>query len=173
VTERAGADPSESLGSVASELRAAIWRFWRRTRRDLGARQPEITPVRLEVLSLLERFGTMPIGDVAARAQMHPSTMTRVVDALEQRELVVRAVDARDRRAVMVQISEGGRRELGRARASQDRLLTQALERLTAEDRDHLIEAIPLLVRVTEAMDDGDGGGAGEGSATIAREGGG
>jgi DNA-binding MarR family transcriptional regulator len=115
-------------------------------------RLPELTQVRLQVLSLLGNYGQLPIGEVASRSEMHPSTMTRVIDALERRGLVVRSVDPRDRRAVMVALSEAGAHELEVARGYHSRMVVEALGDLTQAERDLLVEGIPLLLRVSEAL---------------------
>ncbi|MBR7831418.1 MarR family transcriptional regulator [Actinospica sp. MGRD01-02] len=51
----------------------------------------------------------MPMRELAAQLVVDKPYMTQVVDALEQRGLVVRTVDARDRRCRIVSLTEAGR----------------------------------------------------------------
>lgn len=139
-----------------SDLHSAMRTFWHRSRRNLANRQSDITLVRLEVLSLLGEFGRLSIGEVAARSGIHPSTMTRVVDALEKRKLVRRSAGRRDRRSVMIEISAAGKRELREASLAQRRLVLDAIESLSPADRDQLFAAVPLLLRAAENMHEGD-----------------
>jgi DNA-binding MarR family transcriptional regulator len=51
----------------------------------------------------------MPMRDLAAELVVDKPYMTQVVDALEERGLVLRTVDARDRRCRIVTLTEEGR----------------------------------------------------------------
>ena len=51
----------------------------------------------------------MPMRDLAAELVVDKPYMTQVVDALEERGLVLRTVDARDRRCRIVSLTEEGR----------------------------------------------------------------
>jgi DNA-binding MarR family transcriptional regulator len=51
----------------------------------------------------------MPMRDLAAELVVDKPYMTQVVDALEERDLVLRTVDARDRRCRIVSLTEEGR----------------------------------------------------------------
>jgi DNA-binding MarR family transcriptional regulator len=51
----------------------------------------------------------MPMRDLAAELVVDKPYMTQVVDALEERGLVLRTVDARDRRCRIVSLTEQGR----------------------------------------------------------------
>ena len=52
---------------------------------------------------------SMPMRDLASELSMDKPYMTQIVDALEERGLVVRTVDARDRRCRIVSLTEEGR----------------------------------------------------------------
>lgn len=51
----------------------------------------------------------MPMRELAAQLVVDKPYMTQVVDALEERGLVLRTVDARDRRCRIVSLTEAGR----------------------------------------------------------------
>jgi DNA-binding MarR family transcriptional regulator len=133
---------------LAAELRVTTGRMWRQMRRDLTAGRREITPVRLSTLAWLDKPGPMTIGELAALELMHASTMTRVVDGLEQRGLVTRRTDERDRRAVLISLTRAGFRVLQSIREHEDKVLAAQLERLTAKEREQVRQAIPLLQRL-------------------------
>ena len=57
---------------------------------------------------------TARIGDLAGDASVSPSTATRILDALERRELVRRARVAEDRRGVTVALTDRGQEALDR-----------------------------------------------------------
>ena len=140
-----------ALMPLASKLRTVTGRIWRQMRRDITAFVlPDMTPVRLGVLANLERRGALTIGSLAEAEQMAPSTMTRVVDALEVRKLVTRRPDRGDRRSVVIALTAAGRRALRNGRDREDALMAQALARITSEERDVVSRALEILMRLTE-----------------------
>lgn len=76
-----------------------------------------LTFARYEVLRLLAftRTGTLPIGKIGERLQVHPSSATNAVGRLETDGLVVRSPNPNDGRGVLVTITEAGRRLVERA----------------------------------------------------------
>jgi DNA-binding MarR family transcriptional regulator len=58
----------------------------------------------LECLDLINRHGPISPGTLARLTGMHPATMTGVIDRLERGGWITRERDARDRRAVTVQV---------------------------------------------------------------------
>lgn len=72
----------------------------------------DLSYARYEVLTLLSfsRSGELPLSKVGARLQVHPASVTGVIDKLEQQGLVERAPNPRDRRGVLARITTEGRR---------------------------------------------------------------
>ncbi len=78
-----------------------------------------LTFARYEALVLL-RFssrGSLPLGKMGERLQVHPTSVTSIVDRLEAAGLVVRRRHPRDGRAVLAEITESGRALVERATA--------------------------------------------------------
>ncbi|MEX2627333.1 MAG: MarR family transcriptional regulator [Ilumatobacteraceae bacterium] len=70
-----------------------------------------LTFARYEVLMLLSfsRAGSLPIGKVGERLQVHPASVTNAVSRLEHDRLVERSPNPADGRGVMVTITDAGR----------------------------------------------------------------
>ena len=66
---------------------------------------------RYEALVLLtfSRAGALPLGKMGRRLQVHPTSVTSIVDRLESAGLVVRRRHPDDKRAVLAHITEAGR----------------------------------------------------------------
>src|SRR3954466_2120239 len=66
---------------------------------------------RYEALVLLtfSRAGALPLGKMGERLQVHPTSVTSIVDRLEAAGLVVRRRHPDDGRAVLAEITDGGR----------------------------------------------------------------
>ena len=74
--------------------------------------------------------------------------MTRVVSDLEERGLVIREPAPSDRRLVIVRLSREGEGLLAADRKRRDAWINQRLRELTAEERDVLRQAVPLLEKL-------------------------
>jgi DNA-binding MarR family transcriptional regulator len=71
-----------------------------------------LTFSRFEALALLffSRRGALPMGKMGARLQVHPTSVTNTVNRLERDGLVRRAPSDGDRRTVLAEITQRGRR---------------------------------------------------------------
>lgn len=75
-------------------------------------RPHELTFARYELLMLLlfSSNGSLPLSRVGDRLQVHPASVTNVVDRLERQKLVRRVPHPSDRRATLAEITDAGRR---------------------------------------------------------------
>src|SRR5689334_25336000 len=89
-----------------TRLRVAIARLSRRLRRHELA---GLTPTQLSALATVERAGPLRLGDLAAAEGIAPSTLTRLVTALEERGYVDRCPVPGDARASTLAIAPPGR----------------------------------------------------------------
>ena len=71
----------------------------------------ELTFARYEALMLLffSRTGSLPLGKMGARLQVHPTSVTNLIDGLEKLGYVTRAAHPSDRRTTLALISDRGR----------------------------------------------------------------
>ena len=78
-----------------------------------------LTFARYEALVLLtfSSRGSLPLGKMGERLQVHPTSVTSIVDRLEAAGLVVRRRHPEDGRAVLAEITEAGRALVERATA--------------------------------------------------------
>jgi DNA-binding MarR family transcriptional regulator len=128
---------------------AALARLSRRLRRHELA---GLTPTQLAALSTVEQAGPLRLGDLAAAEGIAPSTLTRLVAALEELGYVRRDADPKDARASTLAITVLGHETLERLRAENSALLAQRVMLLTPEQRGALAAALPAL----EALADPD-----------------
>src|ERR1043166_586871 len=117
---------------LASRLRLAVTRLARKLRQQ----GPDpITASQLSALATIERLAPLTLGDLARVEQVQAPTMTRIVALLEEQALVVREVDASDRRVARVSPTPAGRRLLERSRSRKNAYLAARLRGLSAEER--------------------------------------
>jgi DNA-binding MarR family transcriptional regulator len=107
-----------------------------------------LTFPRYEALMLLHfsRNGSLPLGKMGARLQVHPTSVTSLVDGLERLGYARREPHPSDRRTTLAGITDEGRRVAGEA--------TEALNAIrfgTAPLRRADLDAITELLRAVRA----------------------
>src|ERR687889_790597 len=108
-TERWGPEPARPMAAVTSIMRAqqVLMARLNELLRPLGLTFP-----RYEALMLLSftRAGSLPLGKIGERLQVHRTSVTNIVDKLEKDGLVRRVPHEEDRRATLAEITDEGRR---------------------------------------------------------------
>ncbi|MBN6051767.1 MarR family transcriptional regulator [Nonomuraea sp. RK-328] len=117
-------------------------------------RLPVLEKLSFTTLSVLDTLafagGPMRLTDLTRTEQVTQPAITQLVTRLERDGLVERRPDPRDKRAVLVHITEAGRR-IGRARhEDRTRHLVPLVARLSPEQRRAIAEALPALARLAE-----------------------
>jgi DNA-binding MarR family transcriptional regulator len=131
----------------ATRLRVAIARLSRRLRRHELA---GLTPTQLSALATVEQQGPLRLGDVAAAEGIAPSTLTRIVTALEECAYVKRCAVPGDARASTLAITPRGHEVLERIRHESTAMLAESLTMLRPEQIDALAQALPALEQLAE-----------------------
>jgi DNA-binding MarR family transcriptional regulator len=129
-----------------ARLRVAILRMARQLRKhDLA----DLTPTQLSALATVAHEGPLRLGDLAAAERIAPSTLTRLVSALEERGYLERASVPGDARAYVVSVTEQGNLVLDKIRQETTSLLTDQLLKLPPEQLAALSAALPALERLS------------------------
>jgi DNA-binding MarR family transcriptional regulator len=105
-------------------------------------------PQRL-VIRLVGRFPGISAGDLAALMHTHPSTLTGVLQRLEQRRLVQRASDPADARRARFRLTAAGRRIDRRRTGTVEASVAAALSAASASE---LRAASRLLGRLARQL---------------------
>ena len=108
-----GDDPVPSMAAVTSIMRVQQILL---ARLNDTLKPFDLTFPRYEALMLLyySHAGSLPLGKMGARLQVHPTSITNTVDGLEKLGLVQRERHERDRRTTLATITDAGR-EVARA----------------------------------------------------------
>ncbi len=138
---------SEPDAALVAGLRLVVMRLGRRLRQQA---QGDVTASMLSALSSIDRLGPLTLGELAGVEQVQPPSMTKIVAKLEERGLVVRDMDARDRRIARVRVSDSGEAFVTESRTRRDAYLAGRLQRFDADDLALLQRALPLLERLVE-----------------------
>jgi|SRR5271154_1414951 len=140
-------DSDEAAVIDVTRLRVALARLSRRLRRHELA---GLTPTQLAALATVEQSGPIRLGDLAAIEGIAPSTLTRLISALEDSGYVLRCADPTDARASTLAVTSGGREMLDRIRTETTLVLARSLGDLTPAQRSVLAAALPVLEQLAE-----------------------
>src|SRR4026209_1010545 len=111
-----------------------------------------LTGPRLSALSVIVFGGPITLGDLAAAEQVRPTTMTRLVQALEEDRLVTRTPDAADKRVAWIKATARGRRLLLRGRKARVRAVAGSVKSLDRGSVEMLDRAATLLETVARRL---------------------
>jgi DNA-binding MarR family transcriptional regulator len=107
-------------------------------------------------VELLQRLSDEPglrVKDLADRHRLATNTVSNLVQQLVQAELVERRPDPRDRRAVVLLLTQRGEQLLRDWLDANSRRLHAALADLPSRDRAAILAVVPSLTRLVERLE--------------------
>jgi MarR family transcriptional regulator for hemolysin len=143
---------AEDRQTFAREL-AVVARRWR-ARVDERLKTIEMSEARAVVLQALAQSDEAASqSTLAERAGVEAPTVVRIVDVLEEQQLVERRACAKDRRVNIVHLSPAGRRLLAQINTIGDELRREVMADLAA---DEVQAGLTILRRLRQRLDGGD-----------------
>ncbi len=135
----------------ASFLMEVVPMVMRRIRMEMRShRAPGLTVPQLRTLGYIYRNEGASQSEVAEHIGLKLPSMSKTVDALVARKLVIRKVAADDRRYVSLRLSAHGLAELKRTRRMTEARLAEVLGLLLPEQQAKVVEALKMLGQVFE-----------------------
>lgn len=105
-----------------------------------------LTFARYEALVLLvfSKKGSLPLSKIGERLQVHPTSVTNIIDRLEKSDLVTRRPNPNDGRGVLAEITEQGRAVV--EQATKDLMRAEfGMGALSSEEHDSLFDTLRVL----------------------------
>ncbi len=130
------------------QLADLLHRLTRRLRRAQAERLAPLglTPAQERALRIITRSEEPPrMAELADRLGIVPRSVTTVVDAREEAGLVRREIDPRNRRAILLHLTDRGTAVREEMREARRRAAEDQFAPLTAQDRKALGELLSLL----------------------------
>lgn len=110
-----------------------------------------LSDIQLDVLAYLIVHGPESPSRLAAVERVTPPSMNRMINALQARGLVVRERDAVDARRVDVRVTPAGRAVIIATKHVRNTWFVERLRKLSPEDRQALVDLMPVLQRLRDA----------------------
>lgn len=107
----------------------------------------KLTVPEYRVLACLTGAEGLGVGELAAMAIMEQSRMTKILDRMQKQGLVERRSDAKDRRRVLIHLTEQGRKRAEPVLRAAKQHEAEMLEPLTPDERAMILRALDLLIR--------------------------
>ena len=106
----------------------------------------DVTPAQCHALLALEESGPLPNNELAALLQVDASTLSRTIDQLELKGLVVRQPHSTDRRATMLELSDRGGEVATAIHGTADALFRGILGEIPVDCRRDVLQGFAQLV---------------------------
>lgn len=112
----------------------------------------DLTHVQYNVLRILRGAGAggLSAGEVGERLIARSPDVTRLIDRLEKRGLVLRQPDPEDRRAVRIFITEDGREQIASLDARSRSMIRSSFERLSTRQLETLRDSLSAVLQSVE-----------------------
>jgi DNA-binding MarR family transcriptional regulator len=103
------------------------------------------------VLAAIHQHGVgCPVGTLAKEMFQSFPTMTGIVNRLKKSRLVERGDDPKDRRKVVITLTQEGQQLLNRAKASRRKQMIDALAGFSAQDRREFLRLLTIILATLE-----------------------
>jgi DNA-binding MarR family transcriptional regulator len=135
--------PQPSSAAVA-RLRLIVARLYRQLA-QASSDDLNLTYAQLSALARTQEYGPVRLGELAALEHVAAPSLTRTLRPLAAAGLISKEADPSDGRSLLVRITEDGGELLGRIRRERSELLARRMSRLTPEQSDALLAALPVL----------------------------
>jgi DNA-binding MarR family transcriptional regulator len=105
------------------------------------------------ILIQLHYRGVCGMSEVSERFEITPAAASQLVDKLVQAGLIRREEDPHDRRAKCLNLTDKGRELIQQSIEERYRWVDQLAEKLTAEEREKVTEALVIINKVTSRLE--------------------
>lgn len=119
------------------------------------AREFGLTGPQLTVIKMLDQLGKLSLSSLSSRIQARNSTVTGIIDRMEREGWVQRERSTKDRRIVLIKLTEQGKKLAGEIEVEPMEIFRDGLASLPADDLGELFRILGVLqAHVRKAVKD-------------------
>jgi len=112
-----------------------------------------VSAAQLNCLLALYEYGPLPPSQIAKHMMVKSSTVTGVVDRLEQKGLITRIRNSPDRRVITIQLTDTGKRLAYNAPPPIQRKIIKGLEKLSQKEVNRIVLSLTKLTDMLDVLD--------------------
>jgi DNA-binding MarR family transcriptional regulator len=144
----------ETARDLTADVFNVVGRFRRQLRRAAGPGFESIglTQSQAEMLRLVGRQPGISVREAAAELALVPNTASTLVSKLAADGLLIRTVDADDRRVGRLRLTEPAQRIADDSRAARRAVLSAVLDELDARQIERLANGLEVLAEMTRML---------------------
>jgi DNA-binding MarR family transcriptional regulator len=147
----------ETRTDLVTELFSVVGRFRRQLRRaGRGLDMPGLTEAQAELLRLVGRRPGISVSEAATELGLVPNTASTLVSKLASDGLLIRGVDADDRRVGRLRLTDVAQHLTDASRAARRAALTEVLARLDDEQIHALTGGLGVMATMTQMLHEGE-----------------
>ena len=113
----------------------------------------QVSATQLHCLLALYDHGPLPPSQIARYIMVKSSTVTGIIDRLEQKALVYRLRDSPDRRVITIQLTEAGRELAQHAPPPLQQKIVEGLKKLPEKEIKQIILSLSKLTQMLDVQD--------------------
>lgn len=113
----------------------------------------QVSASQLNCLLALYEQGSLPLSQIATHIMVKSSTVTGIIDRLEQKGLVTRSRTSPDRRVITVELTESGRTLAENAPPPIQQKVLEGLERLPQSEMEKIVLGLNMLTQMLDVQD--------------------
>jgi MarR family transcriptional regulator, organic hydroperoxide resistance regulator len=140
---------NQSIRAWMDVFMSRSMRGWHLFAKSTGLSMPQFS-----VLMQLHHKGACGMSDVSERFEITPAAASQLVDKLVQSGLVQREEDPSDRRAKLLDLTEKGHALVEQGHEERYRWVNELGRQLTAEERARVSEALDLMTRAAQDLEE-------------------
>lgn len=112
-----------------------------------------VSAAQVNCLLALDEYGPLPPSQIAKIILVNSSTVTGIIDRLEQKGLVERQRISHDRRVITVQLTESGKTLAQNAPPPIQQKIIDGLKKLTPREIEHIVKSLNMLTNMLDVQD--------------------
>ncbi len=113
----------------------------------------QVSSAQLNCLLALYENGPLSSSQIARHIFVKPSTVTGIIDRLEQKGLARRTRQSTDRRVITIELTESGERLSENAPPPIQQKIMDGLSRLSAREAESILQGLQTLTQMLEVHD--------------------
>ncbi|NTU55507.1 MAG: MarR family transcriptional regulator [Anaerolineales bacterium] len=118
------------------------------------AKSTGLSMPQFSVLMQLHHKGACGMSEISERFEITPAAASQLVDKLVQGGFILREEDPDDRRAKLLNLTEKGQELIQQGHVERYRWVDELGGKLTAEERAQVSEALDIMTRAAEELEE-------------------